>query len=70
MVTGFTMYHHYLNITLIYATAGISDLKPVNMVTSVNRQVTRRVTRAGIASRSNQKLNQDKTTTRVDGANV
>nr|CAI5819286.1 unnamed protein product [Callosobruchus analis] len=61
---GFSYY------TLIYATAGISDLKPVNMVTRVSRHVTNKVTLAGIASRSNQKLNHDNTTTKVDGAKV
>lgn len=54
----------------MYATAGISDLNPVNIVTKVSKQVTSRVTLAGIASKSNQKLNQDKTTTKVDGAKV
>ena len=60
----------YSTLTLTYATAGMSVLRPVNMVTKVKRQVTRRVTLAGIASRSNQKLNQDSTTTKVEGANV
>jgi len=48
----------------------MSLLKPVNMVTRVKRHVTNRVTRAGIASRSSQKLNQDNITTKDDGAKV
>jgi hypothetical protein len=58
------------SLTFTYATGGISDLRPVNMVTSVNMDVTSRVTRPGIASRPIQKLNQDSITTSMLGANV
>jgi len=61
---------HIYILTLIYATGGISLLRPVNIVTNVSMLVTRRATRPGIASKSNQKLNQESITTRVDGANV
>ena len=57
-------------LTFTYATGGILDLRPVNMVTSVNMDVTSRVTRPGIASRPIQKLNQDSITTSMLGANV
>lgn len=57
-------------LTLIYATGGISLLRPVNIVTNVSILVTRRATRPGMASKSSQKLNQESITTRVDGANV
>lgn len=56
--------------TFTYATGGISALSPVNIVTNVNIQVTNNVTLPGIASRSNQKLNQESITTREDGAKV
>lgn len=48
----------------------MSVLNPVNMVTKVNKHVTSRVTRPGTASKPNQKLNHDSTTTREDGAKV
>ena len=48
----------------------MSLLSPVNMVTNVNMDVTRRVTLPGIASNPIQKLNQLKTTTKVLGAKV
>jgi hypothetical protein len=57
-------------LTFTYATGGMSDLRPVNMVTSVSMDVTSRVTRPGIASRPIQKLNQDNITTSVLGAKV
>lgn len=55
-------------LTFTYATGGISA--PVNIVTSVSMQVTRSVTRPGMASRPSQKLNQLSMTTSDDGANV
>lgn len=57
-------------IALTYATGGISARSPVNIVTSVSMQVTSRVTRPGMASRPNQKLNQESITTSEEGANV
>lgn len=57
-------------LTFTYATGGMSDLRPVNMVTRVSMDVTSRVTRPGIASRPIQKLNQDNITTSVLGAKV
>lgn len=56
--------------TFTYATGGISARNPVNIVTNVNMHVTSSVTRPGIASKPNQKLNHDSITTNVDGANV
>lgn len=43
---------------------------PVNIVTKVSMQVTRSVTRPGIASSPSQKLNQLSMTTSDDGAKV
>lgn len=57
-------------VTLTYATGGMSARRPVNIVTNVNIQVTSNVTLPGIASKPNQKLNQDNITTSDDGANV
>lgn len=48
----------------------MSVLNPVNIVTNVNKHVTNKVTRPGTASKDNQKLNHDRTTTNIDGAKV
>lgn len=48
----------------------MSARRPVNIVTNVSIHVTRSVTRPGIASSPNQKLNQDSITTSEEGANV
>lgn len=48
----------------------MSARSPVNIVTSVNMQVTSKVTRPGTASKSNQKLNHDNITTNDEGAKV
>lgn len=59
-----------MKFTLTYATGGISALNPVNIVTNVSMHVTSSVTRPGIASNPNQKLNHESITTNVDGAKV
>lgn len=46
----------------------MSDLSPVNIVTNVSKHVTNKVTLPGTASNPNQKLNQESTTTKVEGA--